>query len=408
MAGRIPGPPTVASTEIQTAIHLVFVTRSFGNGGAEKHLGDLIERLDPALFEVTVLTMGLDSFTTRFQSGKGPQVRVASGPTAGTFLATRRHFRALAPDIIVFVNGELGIFHWKVYLAARSSGAGRVVEIEHSTPLPAQTPASPTRSRRFLRSVALSISGRLRRATTSRLPGLICDITICVSEASRARLIRDYGYPPKRTITRRNGVDLRYFARDGAVWQRPQVLTREMRPVILCVAQLVPIKRIDVLIEAMRDIVARYPCCACLIVGSGGLEEQLRSRVVQLGLEENVCFSGRIEDVRPFLAAADVFVLPSEREGLPLSVLEAMAFGLPCVVAEAGGNRELVEDGINGFVLPVGSAEALTNALARLLSEEQLRTRMGRASRRIAEEKFDIEKAMAAVTSSILGLALPA
>jgi glycosyltransferase involved in cell wall biosynthesis len=123
--------------------------------------------------------------------------------------------------------------------------------------------------------------------------------------------------------------------------------------------------------------------------------------VRELGLEQNVLFAGSAADVRPYLAAADVFVLSSDREGLPLVLLEAMAFGLPCVVSDAGGAREAVRDGVNGFVVEPGSAPALEEGIERLFASPELRARMGESSRRIAEQEF--EGSMAAVGSALLG-----
>lgn len=375
---------------------IVFVTRSLGVGGTEKHLADLIERLDRATCEVVVLTLGLDPYTERLGAEKGPRVRVAPGPRPERFAASWRVFRSLRPQVVVFVNGDLGQFHWQMYLAARFSGAGRVVAIEHSI---AKAPERPE-----ARGVAASLGRWLRRRVTTRLPGLICDTTICVSDAVRERLVRDYDYPADKTITRRNGVDLKLFARSAAVWEVPHgvLAGNGSGPVAVCVSLLVPCKRFDVLIHAMKKVVMHYPESRCVIVGGGISEGELRSLVDELGLETNVLFAGQKGDVRPYLAAGDVFVSASEREGFGLALLEAMAFGLPCVAAEAGGNREVVRDGVNALVVPAGSADPLADAIMRLFNDPETRARMGRNGRRIAEEEFDIEKCMARVKSAIL------
>jgi glycosyltransferase involved in cell wall biosynthesis len=236
-----------------------------------------------------------------------------------------------------------------------------------------------------------------------RLPGRLCDVTICVSDAVRDRLVHEYHYPEGKTVTRRNGVDTERFARGANVWPTPPILAGESGPVAVCVALLVPIKRIDVLVRAMKTVVARFPECRCVVVGSGPLESQLRALTGELGLEHNVLFTGHRDDVRPYLASADIFVLPSEREGLPLSLLEAMAFGLPCVATQAGGNLEVVRDGLNGYVVPSGSIPALAGAIEGLFGDRKARARMSQNARRTVEEEFDIEKSMAGVKAAILG-----
>lgn len=388
---------------------IVFVTGSFGIGGTEKHLGDLIDRLDPTAFDIVIVTMGRDSYSGRIDQSPGRRIRVAPGFGRG-FLAAFRGLRALDPDVVVFTLGEFAQFHWNVYLAARLCGADRVAVIEHSiAPEPRALPFSeaireePGR----LRALARWVTAPVRRRVTTRLAGLVSDATVCVSQAVRDRLVRDYGYPERKTVIRHNGVDVRHFARTAARWPVPPILEGRRGPVAVCVAHFVPPKRFDLLVRAMRGVVARHPESCCVLVGEGPLEESIRSLVRELGLEKSVLFAGAAADVRPYLAAGDVFVLSSDREGLPLVLLEAMAFGLPCVVSDAGGSREAVREGVNGFVVEPGSAAALEQGIERLFSSPELRTRMGESSRRIVESEFEIDGSMAAVGSALLGEEVP-
>jgi glycosyltransferase involved in cell wall biosynthesis len=109
---------------------------------------------------------------------------------------------------------------------------------------------------------------------------------------------------------------------------------------------------------------------------------------------ENV---GQLEDVRPALAEASVYVLPSYREGTPRSVLEAMAVGRAIVTTDAPGCRETVVDGVNGFLVAPGDADALRVAMARFINDPALARRMGRESRRMVEEKYDVNKVNEAI-----------
>ena len=103
-------------------------------------------------------------------------------------------------------------------------------------------------------------------------------------------------------------------------------------------------------------------------------------------------YLGRLQDVRPAIAQCSVYVLPSYREGTPRTVLEAMAMGRPIITTDAPGCRETVVDGENGFLVPVKSVDALVAAMERFIKEPDLAARMGKRSRQIAEEKYDVHK----------------
>ena len=123
---------------------------------------------------------------------------------------------------------------------------------------------------------------------------------------------------------------------------------------------------------------------------------------VETGIIE---FLGKLSDVRPAIAAATVYVLPSYREGTPRTVLEAMAMGRPIITADAPGCRETVTDGENGYLVPVKSVDALLDAMTRLIEEPGLTARMGACSRRLAVEKYDVHKVNAVMLRE-MGIAL--
>jgi glycosyltransferase involved in cell wall biosynthesis len=127
-------------------------------------------------------------------------------------------------------------------------------------------------------------------------------------------------------------------------------------------------------------------------LGDGGLRSSLEERARALGLEERARFLGRVADVPGHLAGADIFVLPSLSEGISNALLEAMAHGLPCIATDIPGNRDLVEDGRTGILVPPGDASALSSALLRLAGDRALRESLGRAGRRLVEDRFDLRK----------------
>jgi glycosyltransferase involved in cell wall biosynthesis len=147
------------------------------------------------------------------------------------------------------------------------------------------------------------------------------------------------------------------------------------------------------LFDAFCQLRQRVPS-AQLVFGGGGAElEPLRSRVAALSLQGSVQFLGWVphERMYPLLRSFDVFALPSHFEGLPNAMLEAMAAELPCVVTRVGAIPDVVRDGDNGFVLDVGAVAQLRDRLADLLTDPARARRMGALSRRIMQERCDIE-----------------
>jgi glycosyltransferase involved in cell wall biosynthesis len=152
---------------------------------------------------------------------------------------------------------------------------------------------------------------------------------------------------------------------------------------VACVARLAIQKGQSYLIEAMAELVRQVPEATLLLAGEGPLRAELEARCSALGLSGAVQFLGSIarEDLPAVYAQTDVVALPSLWEGLPVTLLEALSAGKPIVATNAGGNAELVQHGVNGLVVPCKNSAALAQALIHLAKDDDLRTKMGRASR---------------------------
>ena len=166
-------------------------------------------------------------------------------------------------------------------------------------------------------------------------------------------------------------------------------------PAFLLIARLLREKGIAEFMEAARVIKTKYPETRFSMVGWSFDENPsaISATQVEQWLDEGfVEIYGETDDVRPYIAAASVYVLPSYREGTPRTVLEAMAMGRPIITTDVPGCRETVVDGLNGFLVPVRDSEALVKAMERFIKEPELITQMGAESHRIAEEKYDVHK----------------
>jgi glycosyltransferase involved in cell wall biosynthesis len=141
-----------------------------------------------------------------------------------------------------------------------------------------------------------------------------------------------------------------------------------------------------------EEVAKRFGQAHPLLVGDGELLEKTRVWAERESLPR-VHFLGRREDVPAVLAASDIVVLVSKHEGLPRALLEGMAAGKPLVATDVRGNRDLVEDGMNGFLVPLGDVAALSEALGRLIESRELREKMGEESRKKAEA-YSLERVL--------------
>jgi len=391
---------------------ILFVTRTTVYGGTEKHLVDLIQRLNTPDFDITILCFGTDVFSP-YLGGQSNVVVSCRGPMRSiSVLTSWKAFRGARPDRIVFINGWLGLFPWHAYLAARLSGAAGVFAIEHLTADPAPPKVEGAGVRNCLRRF---LGWQARTMWKFRFPGLLASRTICVSNAVRDQLVTHYGYPERKTITVLNGVNLAYYGSPSLDQSHPMTgsgIAKCSDPMILCIGNLWRQKRVDILLDALALVAKGNLPWRCTIVGTGPLESDLRAQAASLGLGDVVQFVGRAEDVRPYLSAADLFVLSSENEGLPLVLGEAMAYGIPCIATDVGGNKEIIVHGQTGLLVKAGVPEELADAIEHLLARPEERRRMGANAYQRVHEHFNIEHSMnrlkqILVRASSTGLAEP-
>jgi glycosyltransferase involved in cell wall biosynthesis len=156
------------------------------------------------------------------------------------------------------------------------------------------------------------------------------------------------------------------------------------------VARLHPVKDHASLLAAFASVARLRPDVDLLLAGKGPLQEELGRRVGELGISDRVRFLGVRSDVPRLLAASDVFALTSVTEAASLTVMEAMATGIPVVATNVGGNPELIRNEIDGLLFPRGDAPAGAAAMLRVLDDPVLALRLGAAARQQAFERFDL------------------
>jgi len=206
--------------------------------------------------------------------------------------------------------------------------------------------------------------------------------------ADREAAVRSRLAPPERVITVHNAMpDV-----DPSLRADPSVSP----PRLVQVARMVPQKDQPTLLRALaglQDLDWHLD-----LIGDGPLLGQVQELAESLGLSERVTFLGYRSDVAERLAQAQVFLLITNWEGFPRSILEGMRAGLPVVASDVGGVRESVADGLNGYVVPPGDAEAVRERLRALLTAPDLRARMGAAGRAAYEETYTFDRLVARMT----------
>jgi glycosyltransferase involved in cell wall biosynthesis len=216
------------------------------------------------------------------------------------------------------------------------------------------------------------------------------------AEAVGRQLVRA-GVPESKVFTVHNGLDT---ARLAPRRSRAEALAHfrlpEGRRFVTIVANLHHrVKDHPTFLRAARRVRGRVTDAAFVVAGEGNLREEYRALASELGVGDDVFFTGRCESVGDLLSVSDVCVLSSTAEGFSNSILEYMAAGRPAVVTDVGGAREAIEDGRNGYVVAAGDDEAMAARVASLLEDADGARRMGEDGRRRVEEKFSCEAQLA-------------
>ena len=227
-----------------------------------------------------------------------------------------------------------------------------------------------------------------------RQVGRMVDKYIAVSPAAARHLIERKRVPQSKIQVIRNGRDLDRYAPRGM--DESNRIRRELgvagEPAILVPARLADQKGHRYLIEAIARLLPRWPQLTLLLAGEGPLEAALRDQCARCGINGQARFLGYREDIPELLAAADLVVLPSLYEGLPLAAIEALAAGRPIVATAVDGTPEVVIDGKTGLLVPPADSAALADAIERLLADSALAANLASAGNVHVRENFGLGK----------------
>jgi glycosyltransferase involved in cell wall biosynthesis len=311
----------------------------------------------------------------------GLQRALSPAADAAAFARLWQLIRRTRPDLVHTHISKAGVLG---RLAASLAGVRAVVHTYHGQVEELEGPSFKSRLLRAAEAFAARRTDALIAVSAQTAAGLQAT---GVGKAQQYRVIR-------------NGIDLNYFNPDLS----PPPAAVPGSPLLGAIASLTPEKGLDLLLQALPGLAARHPQLGLCLVGDGPLREALQVQVRALGLEARVHFSGNAPDVRPYLRAFDLLVVPSRREGQGRVLMEAMALGRPVVAAQVGGIPELVRHGHNGWLVPPEDPVVLGQAIAALLDNPPLRAALAQEGRTQAQEEFGLDTMLAQVEQLYLEL----
>ncbi len=233
--------------------------------------------------------------------------------------------------------------------------------------------------------------GAVKKSLHWALSWISTRVVACSQEVGRVMREQDH-LPSRRLQVIANGIDVDRFAGARGDGVRAEFAVPEGSLLMGVVGRLHPAKGHGDLLAAMATLRERGLTPTCLFVGSGELRGQLEDETRRLGLDGQVIFAGQRSDVPRLLAALDIVAMPSRWEGLPMALLEAMAMSRAIVATRVSAIPEVIRDGENGLVVPPSDPPALAAALEKLLTDAELRGRLGRSALQTLRQRYDVER----------------
>ena len=378
---RLPGSGERGDSMDVPPLRIAIVSRRFWPlvGGAERVLRSLSAALVRQGHAVTLLTQHWQRAWPETETLDGFRV-VRLPATRARFIGTASYVRRLGRRLRQHADQ-----YDVVYVSMLKHSAYAAVRAGRACGLPV-----------VLRPECSGPSGDVhwqRAARFGRRIAAVCrqaDGVVAISPAIREELT-DAGYDPGRIVHLPNGVSVPEATSPGQRAAARNDLTLGPGPIAVFTGRLAPQKNLEVLVQAWARVHQQRPKAQLVLVGDGPESARLREEVHGLHLATLVRFAGEVQVVDPYLRAADVFVLPSRDEGMSISLLEAMAHGLPVVASDIPGNRALVEDGVTGLLTGAGSPDGVAAAIEATLSDPDAAARRARTARQRVVDNYSID-----------------
>jgi glycosyltransferase involved in cell wall biosynthesis len=374
-------------------VSIVLAESGTSVGGTERVVWELATRLPPTRFHVRVWLSDAPGVDELAESLAARDLAVDRVPEVDSrwdwrgMVATWSRLRKLKPHLLHIHHVWPAADRYLSWLAG-AAGVPHVVVTEHIT--------------------GESHSGTQRALKRTELRQADAVTAVCGAVADS--LVRDYGVERARVRVVPNGADLPDEDEERPVARRlrDELGAGPFRPLWVCPARLETQKGHAVFLDALARVRERGLDFVAVMAGEGSLRGDLERRAQAAGLGGHVRFAGQVDPVGPLLQAADACVLPSLWEGLPLSLLEALARGRPVIASRVGGVPEAIDDGVTGRLVPAGDAEALAEALEDFHRRPDPARRMGLNGAERVRAEFTwsrVVESFEEVYDDVLGLA---
>lgn len=341
-------------------VRVCHVSMHLKTGGLERLLVEFARRHDRQLVQPLFVALQDTGPPAEEISACGCPVRrinLAENGKPGSLKSLRQLLRSEQVDLVHTHNTYA---HFYGALAARAAGVRAVVNTQHGRG------CGPGWKAR--------LQFRIANRWTARIVGVSADAAaLCRDEDRRSR---------RKVITIRNGIDPGRFKYRGS----------QAQPTLIAVGRLSPEKDFATLLRAAAIAAPAVPELSLQIVGDGAERAALERLARELHLGDRVAFLGERSDIPDRLAEAGCYVASSRTEGISLTLLEAMAVGLPAITTRVGGNSEVVEDHVTGRLVPAGDPEQLASAIVAMCRDRERWPEMGRRGRERVERHFGIDR----------------
>lgn len=344
-------------------IKLAIIIPTLDTGGAENMVAQLVSKIDQDYFELELIVISTSNDSVVEKRIKNKDVKVTFfnkelGFNMYTLLKIYKHLSKTKPDIIhTHLSACMYAAPWAVF------NRRRILHTVHNRPI-------------------YEAQGLIRYILKYLYKRKLA-VPIAISDIIASETLELYGLPSNVVETIYNPVDILKFANIRSKEKKNSEV------VFVNVARFSKQKNHNGLIEAFYEVSKINTNIKLILIGDGELRAEIKEKVERLGLTEKVEFTGNVLDIPQRLANSDIFILPSHYEGLPLTILEAMAAGLPVISTAVGGVPDIVKG--NGMLVEAGISKELSEAMIKLADNEKLRVEMGEIALKDVQ-KFDISE----------------